>query len=135
MRFSLAAAIVLPGLSLGASAQSTAYNNGNAYKVKRSAPEKPPKSTALAPVGKTAGTGSASSTNAKNLQALEHETAKASAQPPSGGKKPSGSAPIKPVKEKPNPPINFNGTGAKGTGTTNRPANPYQGRLKQKSSH
>jgi hypothetical protein len=134
MKFSLAAAIVLLGLIAGASAQSSTYNGGSPYKVKRSAPQKPTKSSAVAPVGKSAGNGSASSTNAKNLQGIEHQTAKTSAQRPSGKKAPGSSA-IKPVKEKSTPPMNFNGTGAKGTGTTNRAANPYKGRLKQKSSH
>jgi hypothetical protein len=134
MKFSLAAAVVLMGLSVGASAQSSTYNNGSAYKVKRSAPQKPPKSSPVAPVGKSASAGSASSTNAQNLKGIEHQTAKTSTQR-SSGKKAPGSSAIKPVKEKSTPPMNFNGTGAKSTGTTNRAANPYKGRLKQKSSH
>jgi hypothetical protein len=133
MKSSFVAAIVLLGLCVGAFAQSGAYSNSSPYKVKRST-QKPPKSSVVVPVGKSAGTGSASSTNAKNLQGIEHQTAKTSAQR-SGGKNASGSAAIKPVKEKPAPPINFNGTGAKSAGTTNRAANPYRGRLKQKSSH
>jgi len=134
MKFSMAAAIVLLGLSIGASAQSSTYNNSSPYKVKRSTPQKSPKSSAVVPVGKSASAGSASSTNAKNLQGIEHQTAKTSAQR-SSGKKAPGSSAIKPVKEKSTPPMNFNGTGAKGTGTTNRAVNPYKGRLKQKSSH
>jgi hypothetical protein len=134
MKSSFVAAIVLLGLCVGAFAQSGAYNNSSPYKVKRSTPQKAPKSSVVVPVGKSAGTGSASSTNAKDLQGIEHQTAKTSAQR-SGGKKAPGSAAIKPVKEKPAPPINFNGTGAKSAGTTNRAANPYGGRLKQKSSH
>ena len=133
MKFSLVAAVVLMGLSVGASAQSSTYNGGTPHKVKRS-PQKPPKSSAVVPAGKSAGNGSASSTNAKNLQGIEHQTAKTSAQR-SSGKKAPGSSAIKPVKEKSTPPMNFNGTGAKGTGTTTRAANPYRGRLKQKSSH
>ena len=133
MKSSFVAAIVLLGLCVGAFAQSGAYNNSSPYKVKRS-PQKPPKSSAVVPVGKSASAGSASSSNARNLQGIEHQTAKTSAQR-SGGKKAPGSSAIKPVKEKSTPPMNFNGTGAKGTGTTNRAANPYKGRLKQKSSH
>jgi hypothetical protein len=134
MKSSFVAAIVLLGLCVGAFAQSGAYNNSGPYKVKRSTPQKSPKSSVVVPVGKGTGTGSASSTNAKNLQGIEHQTSKTSAQR-SSGKKAPGSAAIKPVKEKPAPPINFNGTGAKSAGTTNRAANPYRGRLKQKSSH
>jgi len=134
MKFSLVAAVVLMGLSVGASAQSSTYNSGSAYKVKRSASQKPPKSSAVVPVGKSASAGSASSTNAQNLKGIEHQTAKTSTQR-SGAKKAPGSSAIKPVKEKSTPPMNFNGTGAKSTGTTNRAANPYKGRLKQKSSH
>ena len=134
MKSSFVAAIVLLGLCVGAFAQSGAYNNSSPYKVKRSTPQKAPKSSVVVPVGKSTGTGSASSTNAKDLQGIEHQTAKTSAQR-SGGKKAPGSAAIKPLKEKPAPPINFNGTGAKSAGTTNRAANPYGGRLKRKSSH
>jgi hypothetical protein len=133
MKSSFVAAIVLLGLCVGASAQSSTYKDSSPYKAKRST-QKPPKSSVVVPVGKSAGAGSASSTNAKNLQGIEHQTAKTSAQR-SSGKKAPGSSAIRPVKEKSTPPMNFNGTGAKGTGTTNRAANPYKGRLKQKSSH
>src|SRR5216684_2111277 len=68
-----------------------------------------------------------------------HSAAKASAPSRSAGKRTPGMAPaLKPAKEKdkPNPPINFHGTGgSKSPGMTNQGTNPYKGRLRQKHSH
>jgi len=123
-------AVVLAGISVSGLAQQN-----NTFRVKRSAPEKPPKSTA--PIVKTANPAKASSANSRELQALEHQTAKSSAPPRSAGKRAPGTAPaLKPVKDKPNPPINFGGTGGgKGTGYTKRGSNSFAGRLKQKGAH
>jgi hypothetical protein len=129
MRFSLAIAVVLVGISVSGLAQQS-----DTFKVKRSAPEKAPKKSA--PIGKTASPATASANNSKNLQNLEHQAARSSASSRSAGKKTPGSAALKPVKDKPNPPINFGGTGrGKGAGMTNQGSNPYKGRLKQKHAH
>lgn len=75
---------------------------------------------------------SAASANAKSLQGVEHESAKSSAPVHSAAKK-TGTSTLKPVKDKPNPPINFGGTGGgKQAGMVNQGPNPYKGRLKQK---
>ena len=121
MRFSLAVTVVLVGISVSGLAQQD-----NTFKVKHSAPEKASKPSA--PVGKTAGT-TASAANAKNLQALEHQTARTTA--PSAGKKTAPA--LKPVKDKPNPPINFGGTGGgKSAGTTNPGSKSNRTRVRQK---
>ncbi|MGD1215592.1 MAG: hypothetical protein ABR861_11460 [Terriglobales bacterium] len=130
MRFSLAVGVVLVGISVSGLAQQN-----NTFKVKRSAPEKATKSSV--PIGKTAGPATASAANSKDLQTLEHQTVKASAPSRSAGKRTTGTASaLKPVKEKPNPPINFGGTGGgKSAGSTKQGSNPYAGRLKQKGAH
>src|SRR6266446_2860514 len=76
MRFSLAVAVVLAGISVSGLAQQT-------FKAKRSAPEKARKS---APVGKTASPVASNSTS-KELQTLERQTAKTSASSRSAGKR------------------------------------------------
>ncbi|HMD16453.1 MAG TPA: hypothetical protein VKH18_07285 [Terriglobales bacterium] len=130
MKFSLAVAVVLAGISVSGLAQQN-----NALKVKHSAPEKAPRSVPM-PTPKAGGATTASAANAKNLQAVEHQTAQTSAPSRSAGKKTPGTASLKPVKDKPTPPINFNGTSSsKSAGTTNQAANPYKGRLKQKHAH
>src|SRR5271157_5598701 len=131
MRFSLAVAIILAVIS----ANSLAQQKGT-LKVKPSAPEKEKKAVPIAnaPAGKSASPASASAANAKNLQALEHQTARSSGTRPAGKKAGTASA-LKPVKDKPNPPINFNGTGRhKSAGTTNAGSDPYRGRLRQKGA-
>src|ERR1700674_1134037 len=126
MRFSLAVAVVVAGISVSGLAQQT-------FKVKRSAPEKAARKSA--PVGKTASPIASSSTS-KELQTLERQTAKTSASSRSAGKRtPGAGSGLKPVKDKSNPPINFGGSGGgggKGGGTSNQGSNPYKGRLKQK---
>jgi hypothetical protein len=123
MRFSLAVAVVLAGISVSGLAQQT-------FKVKRSAPEKAARKSA--PVGKTASP-VASNSSSKELQTLERQTAKTSASSRSAGKRTGTGSAVKPVRDRANPPINFGGAGGgKGGGTTNQGSNPYKGRLKQK---
>jgi hypothetical protein len=124
-------AIVFLGLSVSALAQQT-----SSYKVKRSAPQqKAPKSSVIAPAGKSTGSGTATASNARDLQMIEHRTAKTSGPVhPVGTKAPKAAGAIKPVQDKPNPPMNFKGTGGKNAGLTNESANPYKGRLKQKNT-
>ncbi|MGP0098892.1 MAG: hypothetical protein ACLPHI_17770 [Terriglobales bacterium] len=127
MRFSLAIAVVLAGLSVSALAQQS-----NEFKVKPST-EKQKKAAPL-PTPKTAGAGTAASANSKELQAVEHQSAKTPHSAQATGKK-TGPA-LKPVKDKPNPPINFNSSGAaKGTPGANSHSDPYKGRVRQKGAH
>jgi hypothetical protein len=120
MRLSLVVAVLLVGLSASGMAQQK-------FKVKRTPPDKTKKSAVPSPkpvVG-------ASGANSKDLQALEHQTAKSSA-PRTAGKKTAGTAAIKPIKDKPNSPINLGGGGGASGGGGGRGGNPYKGRLKQK---
>jgi hypothetical protein len=122
-------AVVIGLLSISVSGLA---QQNNTFRVKRSTPEKPPKSTVSG--GKTASSARASTANSKELQNLEHQTAKSSAPPRSAGKRTAPA--LKPVKDKPNPPINFGGSGGgKGTGSTKRGSSTLAGRLKQKGSH
>ncbi len=130
MRFSLAVAVVLAAISLSGVAQQD-----GTLKAKHSASEKEPKKAA--PIARMPGAASSSTANAKDLQALEHQTARSSATSQPAGKKSGMASAPKPVKDKPNPPIDFNGKSAgksasKSPGMTNQGSNPYQGRLKQK---
>jgi hypothetical protein len=134
MKYSFAAAVVLFWFSLSAFAQQSAQYGSAPHKVKPSTSQKPAKSSAVMPAGKSAGAGTASAANAKDLQAIEHQSAKTSAHQSTGKTGPRAGAAIKPVKEKPNAPINFGGSGGKG-GLSNRASNPYRGRLKQKGAH
>ena len=123
MRFSLAVAVVLVGMSLSGWAQQ------NTFKVKP-APTKAPKS---APIGKTAASPTASTSASKELQNVERQSAKSPASARSAGPRTGKGPALKPARNKPNPPINFNGTGGgKGARTTNHGSNPYKGRLKEK---
>jgi hypothetical protein len=127
MRFSLAVAVVLVGISVSGLAQQN-----NTFKVKRSAPEKAPKKSA--PMGTTASRATASGANAKELQSVERQSVKGSASR-SAQERTGTSAGLKPIKDRPNPPINFGQTGGgKNAGTVNQGANPYKGRLRQKRS-
>ena len=127
MRFPLVVAVVLVSISVSGLAQQN-----NTLKVKHSAPEKAPKTGV--PISKTAGPTTASAANARNLQALEHQTAKTTAPSQSAGKKTAPA--LKPVKDKPNPPINFGGTGGgKSAGTSNPGSNSHKGRVRQKHAH
>ena len=128
MRFSLAVAVVLVGISVSGLAQQK-----NTSKVKHSAPEKAPKKSA--PIVTTGSPATAAGANSKELQSLERQSAKGSAASQSAKKKaPGASTGLKPVKDKPNPPINFAGTGGgKNPGLANQGANPYKGRLRKRS--
>ncbi|MGB8013320.1 MAG: hypothetical protein WCF68_17045 [Terriglobales bacterium] len=122
MRFPLAVAILVASVGVSGLAQQSTF------KVKHT-PDKTVKSTV--PVVKTGGTAPASTASSKDLRNLEHQTAKSSAPHRSPGQKTAPA--LKPVKDKPNPPMNFGGTGGgKSTGTVNQGANSYKGRLKQK---
>ncbi len=125
MRFLWAVAVLVAGLSVSGLAQQAPY------KVKPSHTDKPAKSSA--PVGKTTGVGSASAENAKSLQNIEHQSGKGSTSSRGPGKK---SAALKPVKDKPNPPMNFgSSSGVKGSGKATQGSNAYKGRLRQKGGH
>lgn len=123
-RFCLAVAVALLVISVSGMAQQK-------IRVKHTPPDKTARKT-VAPIGKTPGTGLSTNANSKDLQALERQTAKSSA-PRSGGKKTPGAAAMKPIKDKPNPPINLGGGGgANASGLSRQNSNPYKGRLKQK---
>jgi hypothetical protein len=121
MRSWLAIGTLLVGVSVSGLAQQN-----NTYKIKPSAPEKPAKSV---PVGKMGSGTSAAAANDKALQNAEHQSGKGLASK-SPAQKP---ATLKPIKDKPNPPINFSGaSGGKGTGAGHQSSDPYRGRLRQK---
>jgi hypothetical protein len=120
MKFLWPVVIVVVSLSFGGWAQQN-----STFKVKKTPEDKPPRSV---PITKAAGP-NASSANAKSLQSVEHEKS----VPAHSAAKKTGTSTLKPVKDKPNPPINFGGTGGgKQVGMVNQGPNPYKGRLKQK---
>ncbi|MGB6383733.1 MAG: hypothetical protein WBE52_13245 [Terriglobales bacterium] len=127
LKLPLAIAFVLLGFCVVGTAQQT-----DTFRVKKSPPEKAPRK--IVPISKAAGSTTASSANAKDLQTLERQTAHTAKPAGSASKRAAGPA-LKPVKDKPNPPINFSGTSAKSPGLTNQSSNPYRGRLRQKHSH
>jgi len=127
MKFPLAFVLVA-GVTLSGFAQQS-----STYKVKRSTPEKPPKSTV--PLPKTSNAGTSSAATSKELQSVERETAKSTTPAKSNVKTAPTATRIKPAKDKPNTPINFGGVGNnKKTGPVTQSSNPYKGRLKQKNS-
>jgi hypothetical protein len=122
MRFSLAVAVVLAGISVSGWAQQN-----NQFKV-RVTHEKPAKQSA--PLTKASSVGNTNaSADAKALQNVERQSSKGAAHSAATKKV----AALKPVKEKSDPPMNFNGAGGgvKGGGRGAQ-GNPYKGRLKQK---
>jgi hypothetical protein len=119
MRFRLAIAVVLAAMTVSGWAQQN-----NAFKV-RVTHEKPAKQSP--PMTKKAAGNTASGGDAKALQNIERESVKGSAR--SANKKP---ATLKPVKDKPNPPMNFNGTGGAKSAGRGVQSSSYKGRLKQK---
>jgi hypothetical protein len=126
VRYSLAAALLPVVLSVIGMAQQT-----TTFKVKHSTVEKAPKKEPIV-LGKTKGPETASAANSKDLQTIEREKVTASSSRSAVNKTPA----LKSVKDKPNPPINFTGTGGtKSAGLNRQNANPYAGRLKQKYSH
>jgi hypothetical protein len=127
MRFSLAVAVVLVGMSLSGWAQQN-----NTFKVKP-AVKPAPTSPKSAPKGKTAASPTAPTPASKELQSVERQSAKPLASARSAGPRTGKGPALKSARNKPNPPINFNGTGGgKGARTTNHGSNPYKGRLKEK---
>jgi len=121
MRFWLAVAIVSVGMSVSGWAQQK-----NQFKV-RATHEKPAKQAA--PLTKaTSGGNTAASADAKALQNVERQSAKGTGRAAPGKKVPA----LKPVKDKPDPPMNFNGAGGGVKGGGRGAPNPYKGRLKQK---
>jgi hypothetical protein len=75
----------------------------------------------------------ASADNAKSLQNIEHQSAKGSTSSQGAGKKPAA---IKPIKDKPNPPMNFGTTsGVKTAGKPASGSSSYKGRVRQKGAH
>jgi hypothetical protein len=124
MRFSLVVAILLVSITVSGVAQQK-----NTFKVKPSHPEAKAKSNV--PISPTGGATTASASTAKDLNAVEHQSLKSAQTPKSAGKK-NASPALTPVKDKPNPPINFNGGGSKNSPQVNQGANPYKGRLRQK---
>ncbi len=128
MRFSLAVAVALAGLSVSGLAQQN-----NTFKVKPSHTEKAPRSSV--PINQTGmGPASTSASANKDLKSLEHQTAQASAPIRSTGRRTPAKAPaLKSAKTQSNPPINFNGSGGgKSAGMASQGTNPYKGRLRQK---
>jgi cytoskeletal protein RodZ len=122
MRFSLAVAVVLAGISVSGWAQQN-----NQFKV-RATHEKPAKQSAPLTKASSAGNTNASA-DAKALQNVERQSAKGTGHAAGTKKDPA----LKPVKEKSDPPMNFNGSGGgvKGAGRGAQ-GNPLKGRLKQK---
>lgn len=127
MKYLLGVAVVVVGIS----ASGLAQQNG-AMKV-TPVQAKAPKQSAPMPMGKAE---TSSAANAKQLKAIENQTAKTPGTAQSGGKKTAAKAPpLKPIKDKPNPPINFGGTSASKTpGTNHQTSSSYKGRLKQKGT-
>jgi len=126
MRFCLAVTVLLIGVGASGLAQKNTYDAkpSNPLKVKQSAP---------LPAGKTAGAGSSSAANAKDLQGVERQAAAKPRASSTGASKASSASKLTPVKEKSNPPINFGATGgAKSSGLTNQGSDPYKGRVKQR---
>jgi hypothetical protein len=123
MRFLLAVGAIVVGVSV----MSVAQRQPKEFKAKPAPKvETAPKST---PTLKTSGATSTSATS-KELRNAERGTGKTSGamRAPKNG---SGKAKLKPAKERPNPPISFGGkSGA--SGGSNKHADPYKGRLKQK---
>jgi hypothetical protein len=118
-------------LLLAMVAASGVAQQSTTFKVKHSSTTEKAPPKAHATLAKTKGPETASAANSKDLQSIEHEKVASPAR--SGANKTPA---LKPVKDKPNPPINFSGTGGtKTAGMTRQNANPYAGRLKQKYSH
>src|SRR5271156_1485591 len=133
MRVSFIGAAAFMAISMsGLAQQSSGFksNPSSPASVKHNAP---------LPVGKTPGAGmSASTANAKDLQALEHEGAtkpvpssqtvsKASSH--SAGKKTV--ARLKPLPNPPNPAINFGAAPQPKPGLVSQGPDPYKGRIRE----
>jgi len=127
MKFSLAIAVVLAGLG----ASGLAQQQKMFVHIKPAEDSKAEKRAPL-PLPKTSAVSGGSSSNAKDLNALEHQTKVTTSTRQPGVKRASA---VKLPKEQRTPPINFGGAVAKSSGGNAQPANPYKGRLKQKGSH
>jgi hypothetical protein len=126
MRYLLGVAVVVVGISVNGVAQQ----NGTG-KVTPAAHVKTQKSGPM-PMGKGE---TSSAANAKELKSIENQTAKTPGTAQSAGKKTTKAPPLKPIKDKPNPPINFGGTSASKTpGTNHQTSSSIKGRLKQKGT-
>ncbi len=123
MRFTLVVAVALVGISLSGWAQQN-----NTLKVKPA----PTKATKRAPIGKTAASPKASTPASKELQSVEHQSAKSLASARSAGSRTGKGPALKPVRNRSNPPINFGRSGGKSARTPKQGSNPYKGRLKEK---
>ena len=119
MRFSAAVAVII----LVASLSGFAQQDKGTLRVKPSHKERSARKTAV-PSGK------ANSSTTKDLQALEHQTAKSST--PRSSTRKASTGVYRPVQEKANAPINVGGGGKNGGGGSRQSGNPYKGRLKQK---
>ena len=124
MRFLLAVAVVLVGVSVSGTAQQSKQLNG-----KSSHADAAPKSM---PAVKAPGATTTSSTS-KELRNVERESSKGTGSAHVGKKAPKAVA-LTPQKDNRNPPMNFGGKGNAGSVGTSKQANPYKGRLKQKGS-
>jgi hypothetical protein len=128
MRVSLAVVLLL---SFGVS--GFAQQPHSTLKVKSTASDKAPKSTV--PPTKTGTAGTSSAATSKDLQSMEQKSAKTPTQARTAARKSQAASVPKTAKDKPNPPINFGGTGgAKNPGSIKQSSNPYKGRLRQKHS-
>jgi len=128
MRIWMAAvAVAVASMSISGWAQQ----NGH-LRVKHSAPERVAKKNS-APIAIKSG--NAGNANAKDLQALEHQTAKSSGPRTASNQRAAKIAPLKQTKEKSNPPINLGSGGGGGGSLSRTSSNPYKGRLKQKYAH
>jgi hypothetical protein len=128
MKTWLAVALLSMGVCAMAQQDST-------FKVKHTEPKKsaqPAKSAA--PVGNTGNSKPATTAASKDLQAVERQAAKPTTASAAHGK---ATPTVKPVKDQPNPPINFNGKTGRTKSAVTGPANPdpLKGRLKEKGAH
>jgi hypothetical protein len=120
MRVLAAVTAVLLALSATGIAQNSSKGTNSSKSSTRA-----PKSTLPVKSGGAAST----SGNAKNLQNIEHETAKTAGKSEKAARAPKPVA-MKPEKDR-STPINFGGKSGDSIGTTKQ-GNPYKGRLKQK---
>lgn len=125
MMRSLAVAVAVAGICLSGMAQEK-----NTFHAKHPPSDKSAKKTSV-PVGKSSTVGTSAAANSKDLQNLEHQTARSSA-PHASASKASRTATVKPLKENGNSPIRV-GAGSTTVGSKiHASSNPYKGRLKQK---
>lgn len=136
MRFLMWVAIVVASLGFSAVAQTSGTSQSAPRKVR----VKPSSSDAnLKHSGGGKGVAipkrSAGSSESRSLQVLERETARAVAGGKASHSKGKSGPEPKVVREKPNPPIKFNGRNGGGGSASGKAGNAYRGRLRQKGSH